>query len=129
VEFPESELRNGFILNPDGALGRYLTPRSVFDAIGDGAKKRDYSNIRTPILALFAGDDGEPAYRPKDDRERAAIERFNVSPEVYVNRYKRALQSPPGGVRIIDVAGARHYIFISNEDEVLREIRVFLASL
>jgi hypothetical protein len=53
VPFPEAELRNGFNTNPDGTMGQYKTPRSVFDAIGAGAQKPDYAHISVPVLAFF----------------------------------------------------------------------------
>jgi hypothetical protein len=31
--------------------------------------------------------------------------------------------------RVVELAGANHYVFLSNEPEMLREIRLFLADL
>lgn len=129
AEFPESELRSDFVFEPDGSLGRYVTPPSVFAAIRAGAQKRDYSKIRVPVLAFFPQTGEKPRYEPKDDQERAAIEAFNSAAAVVVNRYKQRLQTALGGVRTLDLAHADHYVFISNESEVLREIRAFLAGL
>jgi pimeloyl-ACP methyl ester carboxylesterase len=50
--FPESELRNTFATNLDGTRGPHKTPRSIHRAIGDGARKRDYSGIRVPVLSF-----------------------------------------------------------------------------
>lgn len=50
---PESELRSVFETNPDGTMGRHKTPARIHRAIGDGQKKRDYSKIRVPVLALI----------------------------------------------------------------------------
>lgn len=129
VAFPMAELRNDYAWNRDGSLGRYLTPQSVFAAIADGAKKRDYSKIRAPILAFFPATSEMPSYKPKDNQERTAIVAFNAATAVYVNRQKQSLRTTPGGVRIVDLAHADHYIFISNEAEVVREIRAFLGRL
>ena len=43
-----------YLTNPDGTVGSYRTPRSVHEAIGEGQKKRDYSNIRVPVPALLS---------------------------------------------------------------------------
>ena len=127
--FPESELRHQFDENRDGSVGEFKTSDKIHRAIGKGAEKRDYSKIRAPILAFFPSIGGELKYRPKNDEERAAIKAFDDATAVYVNRYKRNLRQAPGGVRIVDLAGATHYVFLSNEADVLRETRAFLAGL
>jgi hypothetical protein len=67
-------------------------------------------------------------YQPKNDEERAAIKAFNDATEVYVDRYKQSLQKA-GNVGIVDLAGATHYVFLSNESDVLRDTRAFLTGL
>ena len=44
--FPESQLRNTFVTNPDGAMGRFTMPRQIHEAIGAGHKKRAYWKTR-----------------------------------------------------------------------------------
>lgn len=126
--FPESELRNQFEENPDGSVGKFRTSDEIQRAIGSGAQKRDYSKIRVPILALFPVVGTEAKYQPKNNEERAAIKAFNEATEVYVERYKKSLQTA-AKVRIVDLRGATHYVFLSNETDVLSETRGFLASL
>ncbi len=127
--FPESELRNQYEENPDGSVGKFRTTDEIHKAIGAGAQKRDYSKIRIPILAFFPVVGTESKYQPQSDDERAAIKAFTDATTVYVDRYKRNLQSAPGRVRIVDLKNANHYVFISNEGDVLRETLAFLASL
>jgi non-heme chloroperoxidase len=128
VAFPEADLRNTYETNPDGSVGAYTTPPAVSAAIDKGTIKRDYSNIRVPILAFFPSKGGTSQYEPKDDQERAAIADFDSATAGYVNRWKKALQNAPTTVRIVDVPGANHYIFLSNEADVLREMRAFLTA-
>jgi pimeloyl-ACP methyl ester carboxylesterase len=82
-----------------------------------------------PVLAFFPGASNKPKYQPKNAQERAAIEDFDVATAAYINRWKKNLQSAPGGVRVVEVPGANHYIFLSNEEDVLRELETFLAAL
>src|SRR6266849_4348055 len=124
--FPESELRNMYETNPDGSMGKHKTAQSIHQAIGEGAQERDYSRIRVPVLAFFPDGNGHKQYQPKDDQERAAIAEFNAATSAYVNRWKKNLQTAPGGVRIVIVTGANHYFFLSKEADVLRELRVFM---
>jgi non-heme chloroperoxidase len=133
--FPESELRNGFATNPDGTMGEHKTPRHIHSAIGNGAKKRDYSKIRVPVLALFDYPnftDTVPqkgGYRPKNDEERAAIKAFSDATTAYVDRWMKNLMSGVPGFRFVDLPGAGHFVFLTREAEVLKELRRFVAGL
>ena len=129
VPFPESDLRNNFECNPDGSVGKFRTAQYIHQAIGAGAQKRDYSKIRSPVLAFFPSAAKKRRYEPKDAQERTAIENFDAATAAYVNRWRKNLQSAPGGVRIVDLPGANHYVFLSNEADVLRELHTFLAGL
>jgi hypothetical protein len=115
--------------NPDGSVGSDKESPQIHEAIGAGAGKRDYSNIRVPVLAFFPSASPTPRYLPKDAQERTALQEFDAATAAYVNRYKKSLQRAPAGVRIIELPGANHYLFLSNETDLLRELRVFLAGL
>ncbi|MGB8916619.1 MAG: hypothetical protein WCC89_07150 [Candidatus Sulfotelmatobacter sp.] len=82
-----------------------------------------------PILALFGTLSVNYRYQPKDAEERTAIEEFDAATEVYAERDKKNLLKAKGGVRMVDLPQADHYLFLSNEADVLREMRVFLATL
>jgi pimeloyl-ACP methyl ester carboxylesterase len=128
--FPESELRQTLSANPDGTVGRHKTPQSVFDAIGAGQKRRDYSKIRVPVLALFEYPRTQSGrYRPRNEEERATIEAFGVATAAYVERWLKNLKSGVPGARVVDLPGAGHCVFLTRKAEVLREIRTFVADL
>ncbi len=131
--FPESELRNVFATNPDGTMGKYSTPISVRDAITAGMRKPDYSRIRVPVLAFFTLpkplEDQIQRYQPQTAGERTAIEQVYAADVDWVKRSIGLLQSGVPGARVVELAGASHYVFLSNESEVLREIRQFVAGL
>ncbi len=131
IVFPESELRNCFAAQPDGSMGSYGTPASVGDAIFAGMLKPDYSRIRVPVLAFYA----LPAplknqlqqYKPQNATEREAIEQVYAADVSFSRRSSRSLQGSLPGARIIELPEANHYVFLSNETDVLRELRAFLA--
>jgi len=130
VAFPESELRNMYATNPDGSVGAYKASTPfIQEAFGTGALRREYSNIRVPILAFFPSAAEKLRYEPKNPGERSAIEAFDNATQAYILRWKRNLQHAPGGVRVVDVPGANHYVFLSNEADVIRELRAFLETL
>ena len=134
--FPESELRQIFLANPDGSLGGYTTPGRVHEAIGAGQKKRDYSDIKLPVLALLemprATHDASVLpnqYQPRNEQERAAIQAFVDATSAYVDRWIRNLKTGVPTARIVDLPGAGHFVFLTREAEVLREMRTFVARL
>ena len=133
VAFPESELRQLFVSNPDGTMGRFITPKSVRDAIFAGRQKPDYARIRVPVLAFFASprslEDQMERYKPQDAEERAAMEHVYASNLVIKKRHMRDLQSGVPAARVMEVPGANYYVFLSNEADVLRALRVFVAGL
>lgn len=131
--FPESELRSTYASNPDGSMGAYGTSSGVFAAIQAGTKKPDYTKVRMPILAIVAipaTAEQEVArhYQFKNERERAAVEDNHRQILQYIRDDENSIQAVPGA-RVVEIRGADHYVFLSNENEVLRQIKVFLAQL
>ena len=132
--FPESELRNCYQANSDGSMGAYKTAESIFDAINAGIRKRDYSRIRVPVLAFVtfpssAGSLMSGNYEPKNEQERVAMDESFKAIVGYIKRDAKRLQSEVPGARVIEMPGADHHVFLSNEPEVLRELRTFLEGL
>jgi non-heme chloroperoxidase len=145
MALPVSELLNSYVTSSTGALLRFKGSREVHEAIGAGAVKPDYASVKLPVLAMFTircsppRDTTDyacvgrattpPDLEPRDAQERAAIKAFEDATDVYTNRWKASLRRAPAGVRIVDLSGANHYLFLSNETEVLHEIRRFIAHL
>jgi pimeloyl-ACP methyl ester carboxylesterase len=102
---------------------RYTPDARALKAIGEGTRKRDYSKIQAPVLSFYA------VPRPLDDPLRAAVEAYDAATMVYIKRYENSLRTAVPGARIIELPGANHYVFLSNEAEVLREIAPFIAAL
>lgn len=135
ISVPESELRNDFVENPDGSLGSRKTPSWVPDAMmGNG--KHDYSAIRSPVLAFVVYDtpDGPPQnqirqYHVTDASQRTIVDAvyglYIGMARIRIDRINRAA----GGARVVELWGAHHFVFLSNEGDVLREMRAFLATL
>ena len=136
IAIPESEYHNQFAQNPDGSIGAYKTPEFVSKAIMEGNWKHDYSQIRVPVLAFIGYDtpDGPPQeqirkYHVTDASERTVLEAvygtYIGMARIRIDRIKRAA----GGAHVVDLWGAHHFVFLSNEAEVLTEMRKFVASL
>jgi alpha-beta hydrolase superfamily lysophospholipase len=133
IAFPESELRNDFATNPDGSMGEYQTPISVQHAITAGMRKPDYSGVRVPVLAFYtlpASLETEmERYPPKTAEERDAMKQVFAADLAWARRSIDRMRSGVPAARIVELPGAKHFIFFSNELEVLREIRQFVTTL
>jgi len=140
--FPESEVRQAFAVLPDGRLGQYIgSSRDINDAIGRGQIKRDYSNIRVPVLAFInyprppadprsstvMVDDRE--YQPVDDDERAAIIAYTGVERRRFDQRIATLKRGLPSVRIVELPGAGHYLFLNREAEVLSGMHSFVTTL
>ena len=136
IAIPEAEWRNAFAENPDGAVGDRTTPASVSQAImagGADGGKHDYSQIRVPVLA-FVGYPPLPQDQIRQNHLTDAGDRTIVEAVygTYVgmtkNRIKR-ISIAAGGAHVVELWEANHFVFLSNEAEVLREMRAFVAGL
>ena len=133
IAIPEAEWRNDFAENPDGSVGERITPAFVPQAIMAVGYAHDYDQIRVPVLA-FVGYPPLPQDQIRqahitEPAERVIIEAvFGTSVGMIKNRIKR-IERAGGSTRVIELWDANHFVFLSNEAEVLREMRAFLASL
>ena len=125
ITFPVAEFRQTTDSSPDGHVGKMRTPPRVYEAITAGAQK--YTNIPVPALAIFAlpHDDGPFIEQSNDPAAKAFVVRANALMEVQLNAFERGVPT----ARVIRMPHANHYVFLSNEADVLREMRTFLASL
>lgn len=133
--FPESELRQIFVANPDGSIGAFTTDGSIHSAVGAGQKKRHYSSIKVPVLAMFEyprsrrPSSGRGATDRETAQERAAREAYARATAAYVDRWVQNLKSGVPNARILDLPGAGHFVFLSRQTEVLEAIRTFVAAI
>lgn len=95
----------------------------ISQAIMAGMQK--YTDIRAPALAIYAVPHatGQPY---KDDAARLAAE---ARDEANTGAQVKAFESGVPSARVVRLPHANHYVFLSNEADVLREINIFLGSL
>jgi non-heme chloroperoxidase len=134
--FPESELRSEYDQEPDGSVGSVRARASVRKAIAEGSKKRDYSKIKVPILAFVPIQPDQPTgwseyyrFQPVTDEERAALKKIYATDRACTNQLEQTLMAEVPKARIIELYNADHYLFFSNEADVLREMRAFIEHL
>lgn len=89
-----------------------------------GAQK--HTDIRVPVLAFFALPQETPPALARDSSSRARADSISLAASgPHVAAFERGIP----GARVVRVPHANHYVFRSNEGEVLREIQRFIAGL
>jgi len=133
VMMPEAELRQRYPVNPDGSVGEDSTPKWVRDAIFAGIQKPKYANIHAPVLAILAVpfplDEQFRKYQPRTADERAAMAQKYAVAEAFTKRTVQDLKAGEPNAQIVTLPGASTYIFLSNENDTVREMRSFVAGL
>lgn len=85
------------------------------------------------MLALYQAqrpfDDIASQYDISNEQERAALRQEYESTNALHARWKHDLLVAIPAARVVDLVGANVYMFASNRDDVLREIRAFAATL
>lgn len=90
------------------------------------AREQKYREISIPILAIFAVPHSAPPAIRNDPAAVAAFEAHDaVAAGGQADRFGAALPS----ARIVRIRHADHYVFLSNEVDVLREMNAFFSSL
>jgi pimeloyl-ACP methyl ester carboxylesterase len=136
VAFPEAELRQLFAAKPDGSMGG-VAPSfpAVRKAIVDdnGNIKPRYNAIRAPVLAIFrtprSFEEFERDFAVRNEEERAALRQRYEFSRAMVSRWERDILEGVPKARIVELPGANLFMFLSNEADVLREVRAFAGAL
>jgi pimeloyl-ACP methyl ester carboxylesterase len=126
--FPEAELRQRWNANPDGRVGK---ERDVpgYATLLAGMKK--YADIPVPALLLFAIPHGQGTWvdHSTDPKVRAAAAVYTAALTALTERQAKMVEDGAPAARVLRLPGAHHYIYLSNEADVLREMRSFLDHL
>lgn len=99
IATPESELRQNFEATQTGGVGNPRRKSTAADEVLAGEQK--YVDIRVPVLAIFANGGPQADFLEKTVRS----------------------------AHVVRIPHASHSIFLSNESDVLREMRDFLANV
>ncbi len=134
VTFPEAEWRQQFAANPDGSVGRSLMSLAIRQAITvDARVKPNYAGIRVPVLAIYQAqrpfEEVAADFVIRNEQERAALRQEYAAMRAMYTRWQHDLLAGVPTARIVELPGANLFMFLSNEADVLREIRAFAVQL
>jgi pimeloyl-ACP methyl ester carboxylesterase len=100
-------------------------PRPPFAPTAIMAGVQKYTDIRVPILAIFAlPHSTSPAVR--NDPKKLA--EYEAREEAFVGAQAKAFETLPSA-HVVRLPFANHYVFFSNEADVLREMNAFIGGL
>ena len=132
--FPEAEMRQQTAANPDGSVGESLMSPVIRQAITiDNRVKPDYTRIRVPVLAIYQAqhpfEQVAADYAIRNDQERAALRQQYAATRALYTSWQHELRAGVPAARIVELPVANPFMFLSNEADLLREMREFAATL
>lgn len=89
-------------------------PELIAQAVIDGTQ--EYTAVRAPLLAIMAGQQNR-----KSNTTSLRASSLKVQ--------KKAIRAAAPSARLVYIPEADHAVFVSNEEDVLEEMRAFIASL
>jgi len=128
IRLPEAELRQEWETTTDGQVGKRRSfPGSP--ALMMGTKK--HTDIPAPALFIFANPHslGPWLDNNRDASMHTAVKTYSAKFEAYTRKQAEAIREAVHTARVVTIPGANHFVFISNETDVLREMHSFLALL
>jgi non-heme chloroperoxidase len=128
VRRPEAELRQTWDSSSDGRPTKarvFPGGRMFMEIMSSGPR---YAVIPVPALVIFAIPHRQEKWidQSPDPAVRQASQTYRTSLDAATENQAKALEVGVPTARVVRLKGA-HYIFLSNEPDVIRETRAFLA--
>jgi non-heme chloroperoxidase len=132
IRMPEGEIRATRIFGRDGRFIRSVTPDWIAHAVAVMLEHPNYAAVHAPILSIYAVYEKPPdlirRYSIADEQTRSALKQVFALWQPFARTQRESFRKAVPAARVIEISGASHYVFISNPDVVLREMRTFLQS-
>jgi non-heme chloroperoxidase len=131
---PEAEVRAEYAATAQGGVGSYRLPQWLGEAVKNGVQKPDYARIHAPALAIYAIPQSARDLTPTwvKGENPAMLAALNEEYPLLLAARKEQMTEFQSGVahsRVVELPGANHYVFLSNESDVLHELHDFLNAL
>jgi non-heme chloroperoxidase len=126
--YPEGELRQQYSTTPEGRVGKQRDfPGEA--VMLEGMKK--YADIPVPALVIFAIPHAQAKWvnDSRDPKVREAAKALSAAEVLLTTRQAKVFEDGVPTAHVVRRRGADHYIYLSNEADVLREMRSFLSGL
>ena len=128
-DFTRSGLRYDLILGANAHHSIFDYRRALSRPLMMGKKK--YTEIRAPSLVIFANPHSQGTWVDSntDPSVVTAAKAYSAALVALTEKQEKAVESGVPTAHVITLPGANHYIFLSNEADVLRGMGAFLAEL
>jgi non-heme chloroperoxidase len=124
---PEAELRLTRVIGADGAIGSGRSSPAISKAILSGSRR--FAGIRVPALAIFASPHGPGPWTAGGAADRAGLDAFAKFDQAVTELQAASFERGVAGSRVVRLPNAGHYVFLTNERQVVDEIRLFVGGL
>lgn len=132
ILLPESEIRATRVFGADGQLRRPVTPDRILREVAAMVEHPGYKQIRVPMLSIFAVANTPaqlvPRYNIADTETRQALDKVFEIWHPFAKSQRELFRKSAPHARVVEISGANHRVFISDREQVVREIRAFLPS-
>jgi len=127
---PESEIRSVYKFDDNDRFVGSTSIDGWLEKLAAGAEPVDLQHIRAPVLALYAVPGSAevmyPYWQELDPTARARGQKAFRAVEGLHDRLREDFRSKVDNLRVVIVAGARHYIFLTHPGEVTHAMLEFL---
>lgn len=130
VKLPESEFRQTWASTSEGRVERPREFQGSQSLMTIMTSTRKYSKIPVPSLVIFAIPHVRETWMTKstDPAVRNEANAYFARLDVMAEKQAKAFEDGVPSARVIRLKGM-HYIYLSDEADVLREMRAFLGNL
>ena len=130
-QIPEAELRQQWESGSDGRPVKQRDPPGGAMLYSLLMAPKKYIRIPAPAVVIFANPhrDGTWVEGAADASVRGAADVYSAALAALTERQEKAVEDAVPTAHVITLRNASHFVFLSNEADVLREVRGFLASL
>jgi non-heme chloroperoxidase len=92
---------------------------------------KEYTVIPVPVLAIFAipRSQGKWVDDSTDPKVREAAKAYSAAELVLTIKQAKVFEDGVSTAHVVRLRDADHYIYLSNETDVLREMKSFLSTL
>ena len=127
ITLPEAEFRQGWDSASDGRVGKAA---QLSDGVDYEGREEVHRHSGTRACHFRgASRSGVMDQNPPGSRRCVKAAKARSTEEVVlVEKQAKAFEIGVPSARIVRLSGAHHYVFVSNETDVLREIRAFVAN-
>ena len=128
--YPEAEIRSMFRFDEAGMMSGPTAADSLDRILQRGTLPAQPTSIRAPVLAIYAAPGSAPVMFPfwnsLDPTGRARAQRhFETISKIWRKQIQR-FRTEVEHIRVREMPGARHYVFLTHAGEVRHEMLDFL---